>query len=325
MLTVGHERQKRFLEKSHLQGRVASAYAFIGKEGIGKKLLALEFARGLLCKNYRPFGCGECKSCRSVDKFIKALRSGETDKFAYYWTDESGKKHFSFLIGEHPDLILVPPDGNQIKIDQIRELQEYVALKPTGRHKVVVIDDAGKMNIQAQNALLKTLEEPPPGVVFILIATNRGELLPTILSRCQVVQFQPLRGKEVEKVLSSAGKDIPQTLREMAKAEGSLSVLRLAEEGEEVGKMLSLLGDLKDLTYGEIIDLSERFEKLPTEGKETFLDLLEEMLTDKLLRGEIDIKTFEGTNRYISETKRGLKRGIKPKLAMENILLTLKG
>ncbi|HIC09302.1 MAG TPA: AAA family ATPase [Aquificales bacterium] len=325
MLTVGHGRQKRFLEKSHLQGRVASAYAFIGREGIGKKLLALEFARGLLCKNYQPFGCGECKSCRLVDNFIKSLREGETDKFAYHTTDEGGKKHFAFLIGEHPDLILVPPDGNQIKIDQIRELQEYVALKPTGRHKVVIIDDAGKMNPQAQNALLKTLEEPPQGVVFILIATNRGELLPTILSRCQVVEFQPLKGEEVEEVLTSVGRDIPQTLRELAKSKGSLAVLRLTEEGEAVGEMLALLGDPKALTYGEIIDLSEEFEKLPTEGRETFLNLLEELLTDKLLRGEIDTKTFEGASRYISETKRGLKRGIKPKLAMENILLTLKG
>ena len=325
MLTVGHERQKRFLEKSQQQGRVASAYAFIGREGIGKKLLALEFARGLLCKEYQPFGCRECKSCRLVDNFIKALREGEIDKFAYHTTDEGGKKHFAFLVGEHPDLVLVPPDGNQIKIDQIRELQEYVALKPSGRHKVVIIDDAGKMNPQAQNALLKTLEEPPPGVVFILIVANRGELLPTILSRCQIVEFQPLKGKEVEKILTSVGKDIPQTLREVAKSKGSLAVLKLSEGMETLGEMLQTLGNLKGLSYREIINLSEEFEKLPTEGRETFLNLLEEILTDKLLKGEIDTKTFEGANRFISETKRGLKRGIKPKLAMENILLTLKG
>jgi len=149
--------------------------------------------------------------------------------------------------------------------------------------------------------------------------------LPTILSRCQVVEFSPLRGEEVEKVLNSLGLEIPETLKDLAKRRGSLSVLKLLGEGETEVGFLSKLEDPKGLTYAQIIELSEEFEKLPTEGRETLLNLLEELLTDRLVEGKIDPKTYERVVPYISETKRGLKRGIKAKLAMENILLTLKG
>jgi len=322
MFTVGHERQKRFLQKAFLSGRIPSAFAFIGKEGIGKKLLALEFAKGLLCGK-EPFGCGECKTCKQVDKFIKDLRGGEIETYAYYTSDEGGKKHLSYLIGEHPDLAVVIPDGNQIKIDQIRDIQDFVFLKPLGSSKVVVIDDAGKMNPQAQNALLKTLEEPPEGVLFILISTLKGELLPTILSRCQVLEFKALRGSQVEEILLRLKVTVPKALKEVLLAEGSLSALKLAQE-EEISQLFTKLENVKNLTFAEIIDLAENFEGMETEVKETFLELLEKFLAKKTIKGEIPLETYERVERLIAETKRGLKRGVKGKLAMENILLTFK-
>jgi DNA polymerase-3 subunit delta' len=322
MLTVGHEKQKKFLQKAFSSGRIPSAFAFIGKEGIGKKLLALEFAKGLLCGK-KPFGCGECKTCQQVDRFIKDLQEGEIENYAYYSSDEGGKKHFSYLIGEHPDLAMVIPDGNQIKIDQIRDIQEFVLLKPLGNYKVVIIDDAGKMNLQAQNALLKILEEPPKGVVFILIASSKGELLPTILSRCQVLEFKPLKGGDIEGILSRLGFEIPPALRDIILADGSLAPLKLAEE-EKALQLFSLIGDIKNLTFEGIIKVSEDFESLDNELRETLLGLLERFLSEKAVGGEIPLETYERVERLISETKRGLKRGIKAKLAMENILLTLK-
>ena len=319
---IGHEREKKFLEKAQLYGRIPSGLAFIGKEGIGKKKLALAFARGLLCKEEKPFGCGECKNCRLVDRFVEDLYRGEEDKYAYY-TEEEGKKHFSFLLGEHPDLILVPPDGTQIKIDQIRDLKEYLSLKGVSKHRVVIIDQAGKMNLQAQNALLKILEEPPEGTVFILIANNRGELLPTILSRCQVLEFKPLKGNEVKQILQRLDAKVPSTLEEMLLSEGSLSLLSLS--GDEVGELLSRFSDLKSLTFADILEIAETFEGFDTEKRETFLELLENLFLQKVLKGELPMETFERASKILTDTKRGLKRGIKAKLAMEVLLLTLRG
>lgn len=318
---VGHEREKQFLEKAQSLDRVPSGLAFIGKEGIGKKKLALAFARGLLCKEGKPFGCGECKNCRLVNRFIEDLYRGEEDKYAYY-TEEEGKKHFSFLLGEHPDLVLVPPDGTQIKIDQIRDLKEYLSVKGTGKYRVVIIDQAGKMNLQAQNALLKILEEPPEGTVFILIANNKGELLPTILSRCQVLEFKPLRENEIKEILGKLNVKVSPALEEMLLSEGSLSLLSLS--GEEIGGLLERLSDFKNLSFADIVEISETFEKFDTEKRETFLGLLENFLLQKAVKKEIPLETFERVSKIIADTKKGLKRGIKAKLAMEVLLLTLR-
>ena len=317
MLTVGHQREKEFLKKAHTSGRIPNAFAFIGKEGIGKKLLAIEFARGLLCEKNTPFGCGECKNCKKINRFIEALQKGEEDIYAYY-SQEEGKKSFAFLIGEHPDLLLLKPDGNQIKIDQIRELQEYIALKPSARYKVVIIDNFSSANLQAQNALLKTLEEPPQGVVFILIATKRGEVLPTILSRCQVLEFKPLKGEQIEKLLS--GKDIPPLLKELAREEGSLSVLNLPYE--RLQELFKFFENLENSGYGDIIKLAENFEGLTKEERETFLEITETLLFKRVRENQLTPQKFSELSALIGEIKRGLKRGVKGKLALLVLLLS---
>ncbi len=320
MLTVGHEREKEFLKKSHLLKKIPSALAFIGKEGIGKKLLALEFARGLLCERDEPFGCNECKSCRLVNVFIGKVRQGEEEDFRFLYKDESGKERFAYLVGDHPDLVLVVPDGNQIKIDQIRQLQEFVGLKPTGRRKVVLIDEAGKMNQQAQNALLKTLEEPPPDTHFVLIAERRGELLPTILSRCQVVSFGKLKPPEVEKVLLSLNLEVKEDLKKLLQEEGSLKFL-LMEEEERV--LLHEVLDLENLSFSRIVRLSEETEKWEAEKKELLLEFIERKLTDLMLEGRIPFSKSELLLHRLEEIKRGLKRGIKFRLALEVLLIDL--
>jgi len=323
MLTVGHERPKAFLRKSQELEKIPNAFLFVGKEGIGKRLLALEFAKGLLCKNYKPFGCDNCRFCKQVNHFIEALRKGEEESFYYYVKGEDRKKHFAYLVGEHPDLALVIPDGNQIKIDQIREIQEFVSLRPTGKFKVVIIDQAGKMNLQAQNALLKVLEEPPPGTVFILVARSRGELLPTIISRCQVLEFKPLHPDEVEKVLKQLNLEISPSIKNLLLQEGSLEFLNL--EGEEVLNLLERFSNFEKLTLEETVNLAEESEKLETFEKEILLELFEKFLTRKVVDGELPLEVFEKVKPLLDETKNGLKRGIKFKLALENLIFTLKG
>ncbi|NPB04968.1 MAG: hypothetical protein GXO08_01100 [Aquificae bacterium] len=322
MLTVGHERQKTFLKRAFELGRVPSAFAFVGKEGVGKKLLALEFARGLLCERGEAFGCGECPSCRRVGRFVEAVRRGETEELAYRRRDESGKERFAYLIGEHPDLALVVPDGAQIKIDQIRALQEFVSLRPTGRRKVVIIDDAGKMNPQAQNALLKTLEEPPEDTHFVLVASKRGELLPTVLSRCQVLEFKRLSPEEVEKVLKDLKAEVGPGLEKLLKEEGSLRYLSASEGELELLEKLTRAGELE---VEEVIKLAEEADRLEAEKKELLLEVFERWLTAQAAEGKFPLSRVEGLVRKTEEVKRGLQRGIKFKLALEVLLFELKG
>src|SRR5262249_2777059 len=152
------------------RGRLAHAYLFVGAEGVGKKLFAAELARALLCEAPRPGSgrleaCDRCASCLLVEA------------------------------GTHPDLTVVgrPEESNEMPIELMRELCRHFMLKSArGRGKVIVLDDADDLNEVSANFFLKTLEEPPPHSVFLLIGTSREQQLPTILSRCQVVRFAPL-------------------------------------------------------------------------------------------------------------------------------------
>jgi DNA polymerase-3 subunit delta' len=165
---LGHEFQKRSLLRAVRHSRIAHSYLFFGPEGVGKKLVAIEFAKVLNCiktleeeleSEGEPFSCN---SCKKIDK------------------------------GMHPDVFLVEYKGvKDIKVDQIREeVEERLFLKPfEGRFKVAIIDEAERMNPNAQNAFLKTLEEPPSDSIIILIASQPELLLPTIRSRCQLLEF----------------------------------------------------------------------------------------------------------------------------------------
>ncbi len=184
----GHERPKGILLGSFTQGRVATTYLFAGEEGIGKRLTALEFARVVNCVSpvevSVPFPSGrrEGKGLDACDRC-------------------SACRRFSTLC--HPDLKIVEADRGVIKIDTVREVQEFLSLAPyEGGKKVVVMDDAECMNQAASNAFLKTLEEPPPHSLIILVSMSPERLLDTIRSRCFMVRFSPLAADECLKVIS---------------------------------------------------------------------------------------------------------------------------
>ncbi len=170
---VGHQRPLQILRREITAGRVYHAYLFIGMEGIGKRLVALNVAKALNCLSQGGEACDRCPSCQRMDK------------------------------GSHPDLILIAPRGEVVKIEQIRELQRIIAFKPyEARWRVIIIDGAERMTREAANAFLKTLEEPPPWTTIILLATTVETLPPTVLSRCQRIRFTPLRHEEVRRVLA---------------------------------------------------------------------------------------------------------------------------
>ena len=169
----GQDKAVAFLKGSVASGRIAHAYIFYGPQGIGKKLAAIEFAKALNCSAGGD-ACDECASCRKIAS------------------------------ASHPDVMIVAPhEGSRsIGINEIRELSRNVSLKPyDARKKVYIIDGANAMAEEASNALLKTLEEPPTDAVLILIAERLTMLLPTIVSRSQVVTFFALASATVKKIL----------------------------------------------------------------------------------------------------------------------------
>ena len=161
---------------------IPHALLFTGPSGTGRLEAALRLAKALNCLEPPPAStspnaltdaiCHQCRSCRKIES------------------------------GNHPDIHAIAPDGTHIKIAQIRELCDTLLAKPLeARHRLIVIQDADRMNVQAANALLKVLEEPPMGTIFVLLALQPSELLPTIVSRCQVVRFTPLARETVAHAL----------------------------------------------------------------------------------------------------------------------------
>lgn len=168
---IGNEKNKELLKNIIDTNNIAHSYMFVGKDSIGKLLFAKEFTKAILCMNEKK-PCNNCKSC------------------------------IEFETHNNPDFSILEPEGNSIKIDQIRELTKKVYEKPVVSHrKVYIINDSNYMTKEAQNSLLKTLEEPPEYVTIILIASNENLFLPTIKSRCTKVTFNKLTDSELAKVL----------------------------------------------------------------------------------------------------------------------------
>lgn len=170
----GHEKQIGIIRKSLAQGRISHAYLFSGLAAVGKKTLASELAKALNCEKSDQIqdACEACPSC------LKANHSN------------------------HPDIHLVAAEGQFIRINAIREIQEQMKFKPLeGKRRVIIINDAEKMNDQAANALLKTLEEPSESNILILVSARPYVLPATIISRCRQMRFDPLSNATVARFL----------------------------------------------------------------------------------------------------------------------------
>lgn len=177
---VGHDWAVDFMRTSLRHDRARHAYLISGTANIGKNLLAHRFAGALNCThedaNLRP--CGQCKSC-------KVLRSGN-----------------------HPDILYSVGDARtgSLKIDTLRELMREIALKPfASRYRVAILENFERAQPRAQDALLKTLEEPPPHAVILVLANNLEQILPTIRSRCQSVPLRPVAATTVRDLLVTRG------------------------------------------------------------------------------------------------------------------------
>jgi DNA polymerase-3 subunit delta' len=197
---LGQDKAKDLLRRSLRQQRLGHAFLFRGPAGIGKKSLAMVFAALLNCQGPQAEEpCGRCPSCRT------------------------------FASGNHPDFLLIQPEGAAIKINQVRELKRVLTFPPfAAPFRVVLLADVHTMRREAANSLLKTLEEPPRGTILILTADQAGLIPPTILSRCQLIPFFPLPYEKVaERLEQENGVDPKSAATLAAVAEGSLGRARL--------------------------------------------------------------------------------------------------
>lgn len=253
------------LRRSAASGRSSHAYLFLGGAGAGKRLIANTFAKALQCEGEkRP--CDSCKSCHA------------------------------FNHGNHPDVIYFQPlkNGKTYTIEDVREqLLETVDLKPFQyEKKIYIIEKADTLNIQSQNALLKTLEEPPAHAVFLLLAERAEAFLPTILSRVVVMKIRPLSAETIADYLMQAGHLAEESHILSAYAQGRIGqALELVEdEGfrEMRQDILGKLEALPSMSEGDAYLLAKNLEGYKNDLR--FLDIMElwyrDLLTAKSLREE---------------------------------------
>ena len=262
---IGQEPALKILRHSLKEERTVHAYLFAGPEGVGKKLVARLLAQAVNCGKNNFDACGRCSSCRRI-------------------------KNFS-----HPDVVWVRPGGlsYRIRIDAIRDLRYRISLKAyhPGQRKVFVLTEADRITAEAANALLKTLEEPPADSLLILLTSHLSSLLPTTISRCQIIRFSHLPTKEVKDYLVSRFKlnsDEAQFLSRLSEGRlGKALSLKEKAAGEERKKILDLVSrispgdDLEELLkcaseIGKILSdfklrLKKRLKEVtPGKKEETF-------------------------------------------------------
>ena len=293
---VGQERAIKILTKSLKENKISSSYIFVGSEGTGKKLTAIEFTKAVNCLNLNKDleACEDCQSCSEISK----QRS--------------------------PDLKIIEPIKNSIKIEQIREMRKEIGLKPfKNRKKIYIIDKAERMTIEASNCLLKTIEEPPYYAIIILICSKIDPILPTIVSRCQIINFGLISSYKIKEFLLNKNKNIEKEKSEIISklAQGSIgSALKLlsAEEyfirREEVLDYLSTISPGK---YGD--DIFAKVEKMVSE-----IDRVEEVLEMiKLWYRDILIIKNTGDQKYIANCDKLEILEEKSKIYSQEILIDI--
>jgi DNA polymerase III subunit delta' len=207
---VGHRRLVDLLSRAVARDSLPPSLILAGPNGVGKRRVAVAVAQALNCvtpRNGREFdSCGTCQPCTRIAR------------------------------GVHPDVLVVEPgDNGSIKVDQVRDVVDRAMYRPfEGRRRVVIVDDADSLVPSAQNALLKTLEEPPPSSVFMLVTSRPDLLLLTVLSRCPRLRFRALDDSEVVAVLKGMGKSEADARAAAVSADGSIARALEASTGELV-------------------------------------------------------------------------------------------
>ena len=286
---IGNTNIKTVLEKSIKQNKLSHSYLFVGTQGIGKKMIATEFAKMILCLDDNKY-CNHCKSCIEFDT------------------------------NNNPDFVLISPDGNNIKIEQIRDIQKRIQEKPIiSEKKVYIIDNADLMTTEAQNCLLKTLEEPPEFAVIILIGSNSNTFLPTIKSRCTIMNFNKISDEEMTKYLREKCdvKNIDQNMLYMY--QGSIGkALELKEKQEEYKNIENIINNINRYDLIDFINNAEILYK----SKEEINDILD-YINVILLNKAKDEYLYTNCIQIVENTKKRLKQNANYDMSIDNMLFNI--
>ena len=268
--------------------KISHSYLFLGTSGIGKKEIAKEFAKMILCLNEKKY-CNHCKSCIEFDS------------------------------NNNPDFQMVEPDGNSIKIEQIRQMQRKIIEAPIiSQNKVYIINDADLMTIEAQNCLLKTLEEPPEFVTIILIGSNENNFLSTIKSRCTIIKFQDIENSQIKDYLENKY-DIKVSDNLLEIFGGSIGKAeKLKDKQELYNSIIEIIENIENL---DIIDLFKRADVIykSQEEKNSILDAINTIL---FKMGKENIKYLNCIN-IVEDTKIRLNANGNYNMCIDNMLLRI--
>lgn len=255
---IGHQKVKDHFINAIKNNSIGHAYILEGENGSGKLVLADAFASALLCTSGDGDSCGQCLSCMQADS------------------------------GNHPDIIHIRHEKSKFSVDEIRALNSDVAIKPySSDYKIYIIEDAGNMNEAAQNALLKTIEEPPAYAVILLLAENRGTFIPTILSRCVTLSLKPISSEEIKSYLMATLK-VPDYLADLAASfsGGNLGrALKFASSEDFIkvkDEVTHLFKYIDDMSFDEVLDAVSTLGSMSGNINE-FLDLSMMWFRDVLL------------------------------------------
>lgn len=272
---IGNEAIKNTLEKSVKTNQITHSYLMIGIQGIGKKLLAKEYAKVILDSND---------------------------------------------IINNPDFLCIEPDGNSIKIEQIRNLQKEIQEKPIiSNKKVYIIDDADLMTKEAQNCLLKTLEEPPEFAVIILIGSNENAFLPTIKSRCMILHFNRLSDTEIKSYLQEQYNELNVTQSMLDIAGGSIGrAINLKDKQEDYSKVTEIINNLDKKDLIDIVQASEILYK----SKEDINDILD-YINIILLKKAKENYLYTNCIKIVENTKKRLAQNANYDMSIDDLLFKM--
>ena len=320
---LGHEQIIEHLQNAIKLQKVSHAYILDGEEGAGKKLLARAFAQTLQCERGGVDPCGECHSCKQAQS------------------------------GNQPDIIEVTHEKPaSIGVEDIRgQLCGDIQIKPySSPYKIYIVDEAEKMTVQAQNALLKTIEEPPAYGVIMLLTTNADAFLPTILSRCVTLKLRPVKNEIIKPYLMEKY-HIPDYQAEVctAFARGNVGKAERLAQSEQFAELKShLIHLLRHLRDMEIYELTEAVRSAPEYKTEIndYLDLMALWFRDVLLfkatrqidglvfaeeindiSAQAQKSSYEGLERILKALEKAkvrLKANVNFELTMELLMLTIK-